>query len=326
MQEKTRAILFGRPKKKKSDDHQLSRRDIISLMFKVAFLEAMALSIILPSVVSTGEIPTPQQFGCVFDSVSKTGCQSSLCNVKQSSYFPGGATDSGPDIDCLVTFPHAFASAPKSITLNWANMTGILCPYICTSTLYSGNGFGTSEETTFNQASGSTASVWTAMPAALTEIFGVSFHESAIDISGQESCGLFANVLVPGTATAILKVQYQPASTFPSGAWNDLLPGFDTSIATAGLDFNVMANPFPIGATTGQLGGIFVRVVGSGGNGVVSPSFGKIFLYCSKGTFTDLHYGYDPNSVTTTGFTIVALSPVANANQISWTFSWTAQS
>lgn len=35
------------------------RREIIGLMFKVAFLEAMALSIILPSVTSTGEIPSP---------------------------------------------------------------------------------------------------------------------------------------------------------------------------------------------------------------------------------------------------------------------------
>lgn len=35
------------------------RRQIIALMFKVAFLEAMALSLILPSVTSTGEIPTP---------------------------------------------------------------------------------------------------------------------------------------------------------------------------------------------------------------------------------------------------------------------------
>src|SRR5712692_2126379 len=35
-----------------------TRRELVALIFKIAFLEAMALSLILPSVTSTGEIPS----------------------------------------------------------------------------------------------------------------------------------------------------------------------------------------------------------------------------------------------------------------------------
>ncbi len=42
-----------------SEEVPKTRRELITLIFKIAFLEAMALSLILPSVISTGEIPSP---------------------------------------------------------------------------------------------------------------------------------------------------------------------------------------------------------------------------------------------------------------------------
>jgi hypothetical protein len=77
----------------------------LTIIFKIAFLEAMALSIIMPSVTSSGEIPGLTKFGCIFDPVTHLGCQTGTFFVT----IPTGATFGTQNI----TFPTPFAVAPN---------------------------------------------------------------------------------------------------------------------------------------------------------------------------------------------------------------------
>ncbi len=117
---------------------------------------------------------------------------------------------------------------------------------------------------------------WTGMPAALTEFLGTAWHEGAMDFTPTDDCNTVVNVVVAGTAGAILKIQY---SSDGGTTWADVMPGQDVSIAAAGLQIN---GNMIVAAGARIVGGVLIRLVGSGRNGVVSPQFGDIELFCAS--------------------------------------------
>jgi len=149
---------------------------------------------------------------------------------------------------------------------------------------------------------GTVPAAWTAMPAAITEIFGdISAQHQLVfegNNEGQHICGLFVNVVNPGIAGSFLRIQ----QSFDQITWNPFLlgsgsTGSDVPISTAGINFGADGIIWYQSAT---LPGPFLRIIGYGGNGVVSPSFSQIHLDCSD---------YQPTvfntvtNITTIGFT-----------------------
>jgi hypothetical protein len=169
---------------------------------------------------------------------------------------------------------------------------------------------------------GSTPVTWSAMPNALTEFLGTTWHEGAMDFTPTQDCVLIVNVVVAGTATAILKVQY---SADGGSTWADALPGQDVSIASTGLQIN---GNLAVATGAQVLGGVLVRLVGSGGNGVVSPQFGDIELFCasqllhqevlsysalsSTGVTLNINLGFPPSTTVTYHPSIDVCFPCSN--------------
>jgi len=135
------------------------------------------------------------------------------------------------------------------------------------------------------------------MPNAQTELFGTSNNEGAVEVTGTNDCNLIVNVISAGTATAFLKVQYNNPS---DGLWYDLLPAQDVSIASTGLQIN---GNIRVAQGAKVFGGVIVRVVGYGGNGIVSPTFGVIELFCTteSTSMPTLYIGL----ITTTNFQMI---------------------
>ena len=124
---------------------------------------------------------------------------------------------------------------------------------------------------------GSNSATWTAQPNAVTEIFGTKCCEIFANALNANNlyCALLVNVLSAGTATAFLRVQ----GSNDAINWVNIMPSTgDVSIASTGLQFST--DGFDQIAQTSQSGALFLRIVGYGGNGIVSPTFGLIFLEC----------------------------------------------
>lgn len=118
------------------------------------------------------------------------------------------------------------------------------------------------------------AQVWTSMPAALTEFRGLTVHRTCSHLGGRTQAQLVANVQVAGVAGAGLRVQ---ASLDNGATWRALAPGAgvgpEVSISATGL---IKGPAVSIDAAVRK--DVLLRLVGGGGNGTVSPSFGTIFL------------------------------------------------
>ena len=116
-----------------------------------------------------------------------------------------------------------------------------------------------------NLASG--ANAWTNQPAGLTEFLGLTHHRLKAELTDCDRCRLVARVSTAGAAGATLKAQY---STDES-AWSDLTGA--VAIDSTGTKATAWAD-VPAGAR----GDVFVRLVGSGGNGTADPVIGSVML------------------------------------------------
>ena len=109
---------------------------------------------------------------------------------------------------------------------------------------------------------------WTNMPAASTELFGLVHRRIKKDFTDVDTIRLSARVSTIGTAGAVLQAQY---STDES-AWNTLTTNTLT-LSSTGTKVTSWEN-IPSGAKAD----VFVRIVGSGGDGVVDPVLGNIYV------------------------------------------------
>jgi hypothetical protein len=112
------------------------------------------------------------------------------------------------------------------------------------------------------------------MPAAQTELFGVTWARRSADLTGYAQFRLSVAQNLAGSGGAFFRAQF---STNGGGGWSDLETG------GTGADL-------PVGAGTGlkigawgainpaALGEVQLRLVGQGGDGVADPRFRAIAI------------------------------------------------
>lgn len=111
---------------------------------------------------------------------------------------------------------------------------------------------------------------WTNMPAAATEFRGVSLHRRKIDLTNATQARLGASVDQTGHTTAKLYLEYSTDNvTFAALGTSEV--GVDISsvgdkVSAAWVDL-----------AAGAKADVWLRVVGSGGNGTADPRFGLLY-------------------------------------------------
>lgn len=116
--------------------------------------------------------------------------------------------------------------------------------------------------------------IWTDMPAASTELFGLNDRRRKYDLTQFTQVRLQVNVeTTAGFAGAKLQGQYST----DQAAWNDLENGAGTGpeVLVDALGFVTSAY---VTIPSGAQADVWLRIVGVGGDGVVDPLFGLIEL------------------------------------------------
>lgn len=134
------------------------------------------------------------------------------------------------------------------------------------------NCLGPNETITFNGTNGDgSASLWTDMPAALTEFWGRDDSRMQYDLTDGVQARLLVNVDTAAAASAELRIQY---STDQS-SWNYLDGGTGPSVVvdSTGLKVSSWVN-----ITAGAKSDVFLRVVGINSDGAADPRFGIVQL------------------------------------------------
>ncbi len=112
------------------------------------------------------------------------------------------------------------------------------------------------------------SATWTNMPNALTEF--PNTPRTKYDLANADEVRIVVMVGVIGTAGATLRFQYST----DQAAWSDLTATV-TGLNTTGCKVSAWA-VVPAGAKTA--GDVFIRIAGTGGDGVVDPQFRNIEL------------------------------------------------
>lgn len=117
----------------------------------------------------------------------------------------------------------------------------------------------------------SAVSVWTNMPAAKTELFGVTTHRTKVDLTNVTGVTFVVNVQTAGVAGSKLRVEY---STDES-TWAALqATGNAPEVAIDATGVKTAAATIDAGAKAN----VFLRVVGISGDGATDPAFGSVAL------------------------------------------------
>ncbi len=109
--------------------------------------------------------------------------------------------------------------------------------------------------------------MWTNMPAAETEFAGILARRMRFDLTGVNKVRISARVQTAGAAGSVLRFQYST----DENTWADLTP----NVAVDAIGTQVSAWDYIPGAAQAD---VYIRLVGSGGNGVADPTFGNIYL------------------------------------------------
>jgi hypothetical protein len=112
---------------------------------------------------------------------------------------------------------------------------------------------------------------WTNMPAAVTELGATTRHRTRFDLTNVTKARLLVNVMVIGTATADLCVEY----SLDQATWSALASG--AGICTPINATGVRVSGFPNIAAAAKAD-VYLRVVGRNGNGTLDPAFGSISI------------------------------------------------
>jgi hypothetical protein len=267
----------------------------LTVIFKIAFLEAMALSLIMPSVTSSGEIPST---GGSDTQILERGTHTFTTVQDQQVYGPFAVVFDTP-------FPNSAIQIAFSQSSN---------PLVFTS--------GTSVISLLNiGGSGSTEGIWANMPVAQTEIFSPAAISllccrAFVSLVGLNQCTTVVDMIAQSnSATAVLSIQW---ATSNSGPW--------TTFANSGVALNgFVVNPrtsVTWNPSTGQAGMVYLRAIGiNGGGGGDNPHFGSIEVSCTSSISGDTPSYSSPTS---TGFnlflTLAVPDPIGgNSVVIQWT-------
>ena len=109
---------------------------------------------------------------------------------------------------------------------------------------------------------------WAAMPAALTELGGLTHSRMKLDLGSAWQCRLVTRVAIAGLSGATIRAQY---STDES-AWSTLTTN-TVSLTNSGTIASAWED-IPAAAK----GDVFVRVVGQDGNGIAAVTIGNVIL------------------------------------------------
>jgi hypothetical protein len=221
----------------------------------------------------------------------------------------------------LVNFTKPFL-VPPNMTISLAND-----PWTGTGAI------GLSTDYVVN-APGNRTTQWKNMPAATTELFGITGSTIGVFQGGfcpfaclqgsTMGTGLNVYVTVVGSVNAVLEVQYSQA---PTGPWTDPCGG------TADVHINTLGFHQGNFCQTGGINDQFLRVVGKNGNGVASPQFGMIDVQTSLtlDKVAQISLCNDASkttcTLTTTQASVFAELPILNAGNASPVFivNWVAQ-
>ena len=122
------------------------------------------------------------------------------------------------------------------------------------------------------------ASPWTNMPVALSFFMAtasVSKHVSKIDLTGYTQVRLLVlKTTVAGAAASKLILRYRTAFDQTVGNWSDIGTA-EVSVVCTGTDTFLDTGWINLAAGA-KADGIFVALLGSGGNGALDPTFGLI--------------------------------------------------
>lgn len=116
------------------------------------------------------------------------------------------------------------------------------------------------------------AAAWAAMPAALTELLGLTILRAAADLTGASQARLVVNVGTAGAATpAKLRVQY--STDLAVWAYLDGISGPSVGIDSTGLKVSAWMS-----LDLSAAADVYLRVVGIDGDGIASPAFGSVYV------------------------------------------------
>lgn len=110
---------------------------------------------------------------------------------------------------------------------------------------------------------------WTNMPAATTELFGNVHRRVKKDFTDVDQIRLGCRVSTAGSTGALIQAQYSTDDT----NWNTLTTN-TLSVATPTGTKVTAWEAIPVNAR----GDVFVRIIGSGGDGAADPVLGTIYL------------------------------------------------
>lgn len=134
------------------------------------------------------------------------------------------------------------------------------------------NCLGLNEVLTFNGTNGGgAASLWSNMPAALTEFWGRSASRLQYDLTDATQARFMVNLDTAGVTSAKLRVQYSTDQV----SWNYLDGGTGPSVT---LDSTGLKTTNWVNITALAKADVFLRVVGLDGDGAADPSFGVVEL------------------------------------------------
>lgn len=295
-----------------SQKEKVFTRKQLLVIFKIAFLEAMALSLIIPTISSTGETSTLS----VCPSSPSSPCETQVQSGVQPCFTGGGAT-----CTTTVTFSPAYSVTPQlSWSVRWPNLPSAAASSIGTATFLSVE---------------QTGATWINMPAAPTEIFGdtLAQHQLYLRTVGVNSALFFVSC---PTASITLGAYLVPQFSTDAGVtWKFL----DTGTTTDGNTYHILidgsanANSgacgtsalIPASSSTvntfnaAAIGNIALRVIGVGGGGVGdSPVFTEIGLQFFN-LIPNVCYASDSGlSATSITFTISCTRGQSLTEQFRW--------
>lgn len=116
--------------------------------------------------------------------------------------------------------------------------------------------------------------LWSNMPAAKTEIFGASDHRLSLELAPWTQTRLQARMVSGGAAGSTFRVEY---SSDGGSNWNylDGTSGPQVAISASGSLLIGSWVTLSAGARTGD---VLLRIVGLGGDGVLDPGVGQVWL------------------------------------------------
>lgn len=119
---------------------------------------------------------------------------------------------------------------------------------------------------------GGTAGQWVNMPAALTELFGNALFRQKFDLTNFTQFRILAQIIAVGFGSSLLRVQYSTDGI----TWLGLENGGNSNISVVLNSLGLVVSAWGNLVLARQ--DVFLRIAGSGGNGVADPVFGNISI------------------------------------------------